>query len=211
MLDWAVAHAPAGDPLDDIFVTPGSGVSGTALSEGRVVRTGDYLNDPAFPHTAELDEYIGRRGMASVMSAPLVVGERALGTLTVQAARVEAFTDDDAHLLGALAAQAAVAISNARLLEQLQQSERSYRNLVDHSPDLVWSVDADGNFAYLGESLERMTGRRPDELLGRHWRHLITPESLPAGQAAWQAIQERPDEDIQICVSAPVGDCVVEL
>ena len=205
VLDWAVAHAPAGEPLDDIFVTPGSGVSGTALSEGRVVRSGDYLNDRAFPHTPELDEYIGRRGMASVMSAPLVVGERALGTLTVQAARVDAFNDDDAQLLGALAAQAAVAISNARLLEQLGQSERSYRKLVDHSPDLVWSVDADGIFTYLGESLERMTGRRPDELLGEHWRHLITPESLAAGQVAWQAIQERPDEDVQLRVELPMA------
>jgi PAS domain S-box-containing protein len=204
VLDWAVAYAPAGDPLDDVFVVPGRGVSGTAASEGRVVRTGDYLNDPAFPHDPELDEYIQRRGMASVMSAPMSTGETPLGTLTVQAARREAFSGDDSQLLGALAAQAAVAITNARLLEQLQRSERSYRHLVDHSPDLVWSVDVEGNFTYLGEALERMTGIRPEELLGKHWGHLISPESMGAGQAAWQAIQERPDEDVQLRVELPL-------
>jgi len=205
VLDWAVAHAPAHDPLDDVFVEPGHGVSGTALGEGRVVRTGDYLNDPAFPHTDELDAYIHRRGMRSVMAAPLVVGAQPLGTLAVQSSRADAFSEDDAHLLGALAAQAAVAITNARLLEQLQESERRYRHLVDHSPDLVWAVDADGNFTYLGDALERMTGRRPDELVGQHWRNLLTPESAPAAEAAWQAIQARPDEDLQLRVELPLA------
>jgi PAS domain S-box-containing protein len=91
------------------------------------------------------------------------------------------------------------------LLEQLQQSERGYRNLVDHSPDLVWAVEADGMFTYLGESLERMTGFRPDELLGKHWRNLVVPESMDAGQAAWQAIQERMDEDLQFRVVLPLA------
>jgi PAS domain S-box-containing protein len=204
VLGWAVAHAPAGDPLDDVFVTPGQGVSGLALDARRVVRTGDYLADESFPHSPEVDAYIERRGMRSVMSAPLVAGDEPIGTLTVQAARQEAFGEDDAQLLGALAAQAAVAITNARLLEQLQQSERRYRHLVDHSPDLVWSVDADGTFTYLGEALERMTGRHPDELVGQHWRHLITPESMGPGQAAWQAIQDRPDEDVQLRVELPL-------
>ena len=66
-----------------------------------------------------------------------------------------------------LAGQGSIAARNARLYEQLRDSERRYRHLVDNSPDLVWSVDADGSFTYLGESLERMTGFRPEELLGK--------------------------------------------
>jgi PAS domain S-box-containing protein len=205
MLDWAVSHAPADDPLDDVLVVPGQGISGTALAERRVVRTGDYLNDPAFDHAPELDAYISRRGMRSVMSAPMVYGEEPIGTLTVQAARTDAFSEDDAHLLGALAAQASVAITNARLVEQLQQSERGYRNLVDHSPDLVWAVDAEGRFTYLGESLERMTGFRVEELLGHHWSKLVRPESMEIGQAAWQAVQDRPSDDLQFRVTLPLA------
>ncbi|HET6380933.1 MAG TPA: GAF domain-containing protein [candidate division Zixibacteria bacterium] len=204
-LEWAVAHAPRELSLDDVIVVPGQGVSGTALSEMRVVRTGDYLNDPAFPHTPELDEYIQRRGMRSVMSAPLAAGGEPLGTLTVQAARAHAFSEDDAQLLGALAAQAAVAISNARLLEQLAESERRYRHLVDHSPDLVWSVDAEGHFTYLGESLERITGFRPHELLGSHWERLVGGESLEAARAAWRAVRERPEDDLQFRIQLPLA------
>ena len=204
-LAWAVAHAPSELPLDDVAVTLGQGVSGTALAERRVIRTGDYVADPAFEHSPELDEYITRRGMHSVMAAPLVGGDEPIGTLTVQAARADAFTDDDAQLLDALAAQAAVAITNARLLEQLQASERRYWHLVQYSPDLVWSIDAEGRFTYLSDSLERMTGYRPDELLGDHFRVLTTPESLPVAEAGWQAVQDHLDEEQQIRITMPLS------
>jgi PAS domain S-box-containing protein len=199
-LEWSVAYSPADQELDDVVVTPGHGVSGTALAEGRVVRTGDYLADQAFAHSPELDEYVARRGMASLMAAPLVAGDQPIGTLTVQARRTDVFNDDDAELLGVLAAQAAVAITNARLLEQMQGSERRYRHLVEHSPDLVWSVDAAGIFTYLGEALERMTGMQPQDLVGHHWGEIVTEESMPVAQRAWAAVQERPDEEIQLRV-----------
>lgn len=199
-LEWAVAFSPADQPLDDVAVTPGEGISGTAFADRRVVRTGDYLADPAFEHGPELDAYVNRRGIRSLMSAPLVAGEEAIGTLTVQAARADAWTEDDAHLLDALAAQAAVAITNTRLLEQLQGSERRYRHLVDHSPDLVWTVDADGVFTYLGEALERMTGFHPEEMLGKHWAALVTEASMADAGRAWGTVQQRPDEELQLRV-----------
>ncbi len=93
-----------------------------------------------------------------------------------------------------------MAITNARLLEQMQGSERRYRHLVEHSPDLVWSVDADGIFTYLGEALERMTGFRREELVGRHWGELVVATSMDDAQRAWATVQERPDEELQLRV-----------
>ena len=83
------------------------------------MRTGDYLHDPAFDHDAELDEYISRRGMRSVMTAPLISSAGNLGGLTVQSARENAFDEGDAELLRLLADQAAIAITNARLYDEL--------------------------------------------------------------------------------------------
>ena len=48
------------------------GVSGRAVLERRVVRTGDYLADPAFTHAEAPDRYIRQHGIRSVMSAPLI-------------------------------------------------------------------------------------------------------------------------------------------
>ena len=124
----AVAQAPAHRDIDDVLVPVGQGVSGRAVSEGRVIRTGDYANDPNFDHVSELDQYIERTRMASVMSAPLIASNEPIGTLTVQAERRDAFGEQDAVLLGLLADQAAIAISNTELYERLQSSERRYRS-----------------------------------------------------------------------------------
>jgi len=57
----------------------------------------------------------------SELAVPLKVKTRVIGTLNVESAEVDAFNPDDVRLLSTLAAQAAVAIENARLHEQAQQ------------------------------------------------------------------------------------------
>ena len=180
-----------------------AGISGRAIAEMRVMKTGNYLEDQSLKHTAELDELVRSRGLKSVMAAPLVSGVGPIGTLTVDSRWEDAFSDDDAQLLGALAAQAATAIANARLYEQLEQSERRYRYLVDHSPDLVWAVDAEGRMTYVGEAIERLTGYAPERVLGRYWVTLLMPESMSDAEVAWRAIRQRPQEEQQFRVLLP--------
>src|SRR6185369_8051118 len=54
--------------------------------------------------------------------APISGETGPLGALEVYSTRPQAFDDDDAGLIRSLAAQAAIAITNARLIEQLEQS-----------------------------------------------------------------------------------------
>ncbi|MGH2352500.1 MAG: GAF domain-containing protein [Chloroflexota bacterium] len=55
------------------------------------------------------------RPSASLLFAPLIVGEEVLGALSVQSYHLDAYDDWHAHLLGTIANQAAVAVHNARL------------------------------------------------------------------------------------------------
>ena len=113
-------------------------------------------------------------------------------------------------LLEELARQASIAARNSSLYaelrdrtEALQASESRYRNLVDHSPDLVWAADADGRITYIGETLERLTGFRPDQVLGRPWMSLLTSESVEIARRSWDAIAARPDDEQQFRVQTP--------
>ena len=65
---------------------------------------------------------------------------------------------DEIELLQSLADIAAIAIANARLYEQMTESGRRYRFLVDNSPDLIWTVDKDGSFTYLSETVRSLIG-----------------------------------------------------
>ena len=137
LLGWPIAYAPADGAADDIPVRMGEGISGRAMSERRVMRTGDYLADAAFDHTPDLDEYIRRRGMRSVMTAPLMSSAGGLGALTVQAERANAFDEADAELLRVLADQAAIAITNARLYDELGEESAALARQTDSQQRLL--------------------------------------------------------------------------
>lgn len=54
------------------------------------------------------------------LAVPLVIGDRVAGALSAGSRRLDAFTDDDVHVLQRLANQASVAMENARLHSTLQ-------------------------------------------------------------------------------------------
>ena len=89
---------------------------------GQVYRTGDYAADPRFPHGVGADTYVEATGIRSVMSAPLIAERGPFGTLTVFTGTPDAWTDGDAGLLAIIADQAAIALTNARLVDQLATS-----------------------------------------------------------------------------------------
>jgi two-component system NtrC family sensor kinase len=94
----------------------GRGVAGVALQKGRVMNVPDVSCDDRFVPSD------GSRPFTAMMAAPLKLGERRIGTLTVDSRKANAFSDSDGRLLMTLATQAAAAIENARLVSDLQQS-----------------------------------------------------------------------------------------
>ncbi|MGH2445103.1 MAG: GAF domain-containing protein [Candidatus Limnocylindria bacterium] len=204
-LDRPITAAPDAPSADDVIVPIGSGIAGMAAAERRVRWTGDYLGDGSFPHD-EGDTRIEGQGIHSMMSAPLLGPDRLIGTITVQSSATDAFGPDQAELLGLLADQAAIAITNARLYAEVEQSERRYRHLVDYSPDIVWSVDADGRFTFLSDSLESRTGWKPEQLLGKPFTVLAEAKTLAAAQAAWELVLANPAEEQRVRLDLPLAD-----
>ena len=59
----------------------------------------------------------------------------------------------------------------------LRESEAMYRNLVETSNDLIWSVDTGGRWTYLSPTaVRRIYGCPPDELLGRAFGDVLAQE-----------------------------------
>ncbi|MBN1994114.1 MAG: PAS domain-containing protein [Anaerolineae bacterium] len=72
----------------------------------------DWLANPLLPDTC------------SELAIPLLVGDRMLGVLDVQADKIGSFTDEDVRIQTTLAAQIAIAIHNAALFESVAQAQR---------------------------------------------------------------------------------------
>ena len=129
LLRWAYASG-AVKPDDDLWPedpdeTLDQGISGQAVVQARPFWTGDYGHDERFPHGRGADSYVEATGIRSVMAAPLIGEAGAFGSLTTFTARGDAWSEGDAGLLEAIAAQAAIAIARTRLLEELDRSRNA--------------------------------------------------------------------------------------
>ncbi|MEW6158374.1 MAG: PAS domain S-box protein [Verrucomicrobiota bacterium] len=54
--------------------------------------------------------------------------------------------------------------------------EKRYRNLVETSNDLIWSVDGQGRWTFVNQAVRRIYGYEPEEMLGRAFYEFQPPE-----------------------------------
>src|SRR5881396_1038866 len=102
--------------VKDIRIRVGEGIGGLAVRERRPVQSRDLYNDPR----ARYPELARATGFRSMLAAPLRVGDRVIGLISVFRRDVHAFSDSDEELLLALADQAAIALEHARLYAELE-------------------------------------------------------------------------------------------
>ncbi len=115
----------------------------TARGEPRVAS--DIGDDAVFFDNPDLPE------TRSAMALPLRVGGRIIGALDVQSKESAAFSQEDVAVLQILADQVAVAISNARLFERLQESVAAERRAYGELSYQAWAevLKEQGELGYI--------------------------------------------------------------
>ena len=104
--------------------------------------------NPDLPHTR------------SELGLPLKVAEIVTGVLDIQSTESDAFTEDDISILSILADQVAIAIQNARLLEQSQRALRDAEIASSQASGLAWK----GYVEKIQTKGYRYDGIRPEPL-----------------------------------------------
>ena len=123
----------------------GGGINGLAAEEIQPIWTDDYADRSADP--ARDGGPGGRRAARPARRWPRHrCGRRparSSGRSRFRIGTPRQIVPDELDLLQGLADQAAIALTNSNLYELLGESEGRYRHLVQNSPDLVWSIDAE--------------------------------------------------------------------
>jgi signal transduction histidine kinase len=87
------------------------------LKQKCAILSSDALHDPRF----KSQDSVVRHAIRCLMCAPLLVGDQCLGLIQLDSARgPHSFTDHDLEVLIAVAAQAALAVKQAQLLDELR-------------------------------------------------------------------------------------------
>ncbi len=84
-----------------------------------------------------------------------------------------------------------------RLERDLRASEERFRFLVQNSPDIVFSTDAEGRFTFLSDAIGRMTGHRADDIIGQHFSVLVDQTTIPLAGNRWAELVAHPDREQQ--------------
>lgn len=100
----------------------GDGLGGLVAQTARPYASTDYRTDRRFRHTGAIDDGVAEEGLRGILGVPLKVGSKTIGVLFAADRTPREFPPDAIALLGSLAAHAAVAIDNARLLQETRSA-----------------------------------------------------------------------------------------
>jgi two-component system cell cycle sensor histidine kinase/response regulator CckA len=70
-------------------------------------------------------------------------------------------------------------VERQRAEQQLRHLEAKYRNLVEMSNDLIWSIDAQGHLTFVNrQTVRAIFGYEPEEILNRPFLEFLAPENV---------------------------------
>jgi len=140
VLFFAEAYGGSSEFIDYVRAMPverGRGTAtGRALLEGRVIQIADVLANPDYTW-AEAQRLGGYR---TVLGVPMLREGIPSGVLTLTRSEVRPFTEKQIELVSTFADQAAIAIENVRLFDEIQETSRQLAEASEHKSQFVASM-----------------------------------------------------------------------
>lgn len=134
-LKFAEASGGVSNALKKVSIPLDKSIGGHVIRKNRPILIRDVTDDPRWHGDVDNSgDFVTR----SILGVPLRVRDRVIGVLEVINKKTEdGFNEDDIQIATTLSAQAAIAIENARLLDELQQTYRELSQIDQIKNDFV--------------------------------------------------------------------------
>jgi|GEM_PF-2760862 len=127
-----------------------------------------------------------------IVMVPMMCGEHVVGILVLGREQSgPRFNEHSLSLLTTFANQAAVAIRNAELYEDIRASESKYRTLVEQAGDAIFVINQSGALDSVNPMATKLLGYTEDEYRQMRLFDLITPEHQERLKEKFQMLVER--------------------
>ena len=97
--------------------------------------------------------------------------------------------------------------ANARIANQLENSEKMYRYLVDSSPDIIYTLNHEGKFTFINDRAYQLLGYKREELIGQHYSVVVHEEDLERARYVFneRRVDERASRNVEMRLKCHAG------
>jgi PAS domain S-box-containing protein len=140
----------------------------------------DNLGEIQNTFSQRSSEIANKLGGQSLICVPIIYEKESLGLLAVDNSKSSRpLRQSDMSLLMGVASQLAISIANAMSFEQLHNSEKKYRELVENANSIILRLDKNGKIIFFNEFAQRLFGYSEKEIVGKNAARIILPPSGP--------------------------------
>ena len=182
---FQIGHPP--ELAERLRVKVGQGVTGQAALRREAV----LVNDVA----ADRDYIACIPGVKAELAIPLIIKNRCIGVLDINARQADYFIEEHARLLTVVASRIAVAIENARLYTRVARQAQNLKLLNEISRELTSILNVDQLLKRVGDLLNRIIDYQMFSIL------LLDP----TGKTLQHRFSLRFNESVQLKHDIPVG------
>ncbi len=143
---FAIGHTP--ETVERTRIKIGEGITGQAVLKREPIVVNDVRRTSGYIEA--LPE------VRSELAVPLIIKNRVIGVIDIEAATPGYFTEDHARLLTVVASRIAIGIENARLYSRTSRQARTLQLLNEISQELTSILNVDELLRRIGELLTRI-------------------------------------------------------
>ena len=158
-----------------IYLAPDSGLAGAAFSGRETINLTDAYADPRF--NADFDRKTGFHTRNMLCMPVINKTDKCLGVIQVLNKNGASFDERDERRLRAMCAQAAIAIENAQMFEDILNLKNYDESILKSLSNGVISFDSDQRVAKVNAAAQRILGWHEDDVVGSDAAAVFGPEN----------------------------------
>jgi phosphoserine phosphatase RsbU/P len=143
---FQVGHPP--EVAERYRAKVGEGIAGTAALKRESILVNDVTKESRYIE--------GVKGVHSELAIPLIVKNKLIGVIDIEAAQANYFTEEQRSVLTLIASRVAIGIENARLYTRISRQAKTLQLLNEISRDLTSILNLDQLLKRVGDLLSRL-------------------------------------------------------
>jgi len=180
-LYFDVALGEMGGALQQIRLKKGEGIAGWVAENRKPAVVNDTANDPRWTRKADKTSNFQTK---AILAVPMLMKDKLIGVMeAINHADGSPFNDQDVQMLETFAAQAAIAIENARLFESIRQEKEKMSTILGEMAEGALLLEPSGKIVLGNPAAHNLLGN--ERLEGTSWKAI---EAAFDAKPSWSEI-----------------------